>query len=56
MRFLGLIGCLFGRHVRARGHVRHDSQDFVSICRYCHRPMVRETSGKWVLTNRRAKP
>lgn len=46
----GRLYCLFGRHRRSRRHVRFEDPDFISICRYCHQPMRRESSGEWVVT------
>lgn len=50
MTLVSRILCVFGRHMRSRGHARNTPEGWRSRCRRCGRPMLREgEDGPWLI-------
>jgi hypothetical protein len=45
MNILQLWRCALGRHKRDRRLVKHDGEDFRSVCTGCRRQMIRREDG-----------
>lgn len=43
-----LLFCSWGRHSRMRRHARRRGEDYVSQCRWCDTPLVRDDQGAWI--------
>lgn len=45
----GRLLCKLGKHDRSRGSAKRKSGTWVSRCRRCNTPLIRQPGGKWIV-------